>query len=66
MLRMSHHIRSRWMNGGSPTTCANTECNATFEGAAFRGKTDKYYCSRSCRAEVSDEPTLEEIARRHN
>lgn len=51
------------VNGHStPTTCSNPDCNATFDGAAFRGKSGKLYCTRHCRDEMSDSLSLEEAA----
>ncbi len=60
-----HQLRSRYMNG-APKTCSHPGCHSTFDGAAYEGKTGKLYCTRACRADMSDEPSIEELARRTN
>lgn len=51
------------VNGDTPATCSNPECNTRFEGSAFRGKSGKLYCTRHCRDEMSDSATLEDAGR---
>lgn len=60
-----HRLHSRYMNG-APTTCSHPGCHANFDGAAYEGKSGKLYCTAACRADMSDEPSLEDRARRVN
>lgn len=67
---MRRRIRplSMWVNGNAPTECANTDCRAAFVGAAWKGvRTGKFYCTRHCRDEMSDDTiSLEDAARSVN
>lgn len=56
-------ITSRWQMNGATYQCAHPHCRVPFDGAAYRGKGGAYYCSRNCRADMSDEETIEDKAR---
>ncbi len=59
-------FRPRWMNGGIPHNCSHADCQKAFDGAAYTGVSGKIYCSRACRSDMSDEPSVEDMARRVN
>lgn len=59
-----HPLRSRFVMNGGPHQCHHPMCGAVFEGAAYRDKSDNYYCSRACRADNNDEEGPEDAARR--
>ena len=61
---LSLHDRQLWSKATAITrVCAHPECQATFKDAPFAGKSGKLYCSRECRADMSDELSAEERAR---
>lgn len=55
---------SRWMNGGQPHQCAFGPCSKQFNGHAWRGYDDKYYCTEFCSDEAEDNANTEQRARR--
>jgi hypothetical protein len=60
---LSVHSRLRGMTGRDMKVCAHPDCRLEFDGPAFQGGTGSFYCSRACRAEMSDELTVEDRAR---
>lgn len=62
-LRPLHRVNGHGDEGvNSP--CAHPDCSNTLSGGAWRGaRTGKLYCSKQCRAEMSDEPSPEDLAR---
>jgi len=56
--------RRLFMNGGSLNTCVHPECGEKFVSTPWYGRDGaKTYCCRAHRADMSDEPTLEDLAR---
>lgn len=50
-----HWHKPNWVNGGTVRTCPNPDCQEHFISPPFTGQSGKDYCSRHCRAEMSDE-----------
>lgn len=64
---MALHRVNGHADAHSTDPCAHPECAHTLERGAWRGhRTGKLYCSRYCRAEMSDDPNPEDIARTVN
>lgn len=56
------HQVSRYFMNGSPTGCAF--CGQQFDGHAWRGYQNKYYCNEFCSDEAEAHSTIEQRNRR--
>lgn len=47
-MQNTYQLRSRYMNGGSPTNCANPNCREPFTTSAWRSGDGRYFCNEWC------------------
>ena len=60
---LSLHDRQFWTKPAASRICGHPECQTLFTDPPFAGKSGRFYCSRECRADMSDELSAEDRAR---